>query len=103
MAYFQSIPNLVLAVSVMIASLALVWGLRFLMQDAKFKQVFDRSLIIVRAIEQELKLDGPRKKELATIGIRAFASRIGAQLTDEEISQLIEAAVQLMNSEFKGA
>ena len=98
MPYFESLPNLILSVSVMIAALAMAYGLAFLMKDAKFKQAFERATIVVRAIEQELHLDGPRKKELAMIAIRSFANRIGAKLTDEEISQLIEAAVQLMNA-----
>lgn len=103
MAYFESLPNLLLSIGVMVAALAIAYGVRFLLQDVKFKQVYERTKIIVRAIEQELKLDGPRKKELAMIAIGAFARKIGANLTEEEISQLIEAAVQLMNVELKEA
>lgn len=55
----------------------------------------------VRAVEQTVAEDvhGINKKKLAVNYIMPWLSKNGITLTEEEIDQLIEAAVQAMNAE----
>lgn len=55
----------------------------------------------VRAVEQTVAEDvhGINKKKLAVNYIMPWLSKNGIALTEEEIDQLIEAAVQAMNAE----
>ena len=55
----------------------------------------------VRAVEQTAAeaIHGQGKKDLAEQFVRSALSRAGITMTDDQISTLIEAAVQTMNSE----
>lgn len=71
------------------------------MRHTKWAWAADIIDAAVRAVEQTVAEDvhGINKKKLAVNYIMPWLSKNGITLTEEEIDQLIEAAVQAMNAE----
>ena len=100
--FLQSLEAFVYFVLVIAAVWAFIYGIRFGVKYLKDKDLWDKALQIVRAIEQQSKyLDVPpeRKKEIAMNALRNAAALLKVNVTDEQLDWLIEAAVQIMNSQ----
>jgi len=70
-------------------------------RQTKWSWAMDVADAAVRAVEQTAAeaIHGQGKKDLAEQFVRSALSRAGITMTDDQISTLIEAAVQTMNSE----
>ena len=100
--FLQSLEAFVYFVLAIAAIWAFVYGIRFGVKYLKDKDLWDKALQIVRAIEQQSKyLDVPpeRKKEIAMNALRSAAALLKIKVTDQQLDWLIEAAVQVMNSQ----
>jgi hypothetical protein len=76
--------------------------LRLKLGEKTYNLLADKAEMIVRSIEQTgfyAKWDGAYKKQLAMIALRKFADLMKLTVTDDELDQIIEAMVQLLNTE----
>jgi hypothetical protein len=70
--------------------------------NAKFDQVKQRALTIVRYLEQSpvyQDFDGAKKKELAMIDLTNFAEKFNIPVTHEDLDKLSEEAVRIVKKE----
>lgn len=84
-----------------ITALAIAYGIasyvRTHKEDFAFKQVLAWGALLVNAAEQQLSLDGPRKKEIVMLQFKALRDAMHSTLTDEQLELIVEANVRLMN------
>lgn len=75
--------------------------LKALKSDARFEAMFDMIALAVRAVEQTIKGDGQGalKKAEVTKFVSEWLEKQGIKITEDELSQLIEAAVWQMKQE----
>jgi len=66
--------------------------------DAVFSQMVTWAKILVHNVEQQMSLDGPRKKEIVMLELKRLRDRMGSTLTDQQLEQILEASVNMMNS-----
>ena len=81
---------------------ALIYGIRFGVKYLKDEGLWNKAQQIVRAVEQQAKfvnVTPERKKEVAMNALRSAAALLKVKVTDQQLDWLIEAAVQLMNTE----
>lgn len=100
--FLQNLEAFVYFVLAIAAIWAFVYGIRFGVKYLKDKDLWDKTLQIVRAIEQQSKyldVTPERKKEVAMGALRKAAALLKIKVTDQQLDWLIEAAVQMMNSQ----
>ena len=71
--------------------------------EAKFNQIVGYAELAVRAAEQlglRFSYTGEEKKALVLGAVRKYADQFGIEYDEQFLDDLIEAAVQRMNSEF---
>lgn len=102
---FSNIQSLVVTAVVLLAAVAASY-----LYNVYFKKwlklkgydaAFNRIVLIVRGIDQQAKAFGwtnERKKEIAVMTVKALCEALKIKMTDEEISDLIEAAVNLVRN-----
>ena len=74
------------------------------LEDVKYKKLVDKVKVAIRAAEQTIKGSGQghiKKNEVLTY-MTAWMLRKGIIITDDELNQLIEAAVFAMNNTKEG-
>lgn len=95
------ILKVVVSISCALISAYLVPFIRNKLQDAEYQSLFKIVEIAVRAAEQTLTGAGKgriKKQEVITF-VTSWCKQHGITITDEQLSQLIEAAVFNMNLE----
>ena len=91
--------SIAILIGTLVVSGSLVFGIYMLVQWKQFGELEKWAGIVVNSVQQTMKLvDGPRKKELALLALRAIRDRLGAKATDEELEMLIEANVHVMKN-----
>ena len=95
-----NILKIVVSICVVLISTYLVPFLKNKIKTTKFYEIVDMVNISVRAAEQTIVGSGMGsiKKESVISAMNKWLSDKGVKLTDEQISQLIEAAVYNMNN-----
>jgi hypothetical protein len=76
--------------------------LRLKLGEKTYDLLADKAEMIVRSIEQTgfyAKWDGAYKKQLAMVALRKFADLLKLDVTDDVLDEVIEAMVQLLNTE----
>jgi hypothetical protein len=76
------------------------YGIKYLevaKQDKVLAQVIAWAGILVKSVEQQMNLEGFKKKELVMLGLRKFCVLVKARLTDSQLEDILEAAVFSMN------
>jgi hypothetical protein len=99
MVFFTDVNSLLILVAVIGAAIALTVGVYYVVNEKKLSQLLTWSHVVVRSVEQKMKLmDGPKKMELAMLGMRAARDGLKSKATDEDLRNIIEAAVFTMKS-----
>lgn len=99
MVFFTDVNSLLILVAVITAAIALTVGVYYVVNEKKFTQLLAWSDVVVRSVEQKMKLmDGPKKLELAMLAIRAARDGLKSKATDEDLRNIIEAAVFTMKN-----
>jgi len=95
------LPNFfVIAVTIgcALGAVAIYYGVS---QYLKFNQLTKWGELLVRQIEQQTQLDGPRKKEIVMLALRRLRDQMKSTLTDEQLEWIVEASVNIMNGAIK--
>lgn len=94
------ILKIVVAVCTAVATVYLVPYLKTLRSDARYKGMIDMIAVAVRAAEQTITESGQGavKKEKVMGFIREWLAKQGIEITDYQLSDLIEAAVWSMKN-----
>ncbi len=94
----------VLLIALMVVAL-IREGRRYLIArigDTNYHALLRIGEVIVRQLEQEGLLqqwDGPSKKQMGMVLLAEAASRLGLQVSEETLSSILEAGVQVINTE----
>lgn len=97
-----NILKIVISASFAILTLCIVPYIRKLMEDEKYAQLLDIVEIAVRAAEQTMGAgEGKLKKQEVIDFVVEWMDDHGVVITEEQLHQLIEAAVFSMNLEIK--
>lgn len=94
-----TILKIVVSVCAALITAYVVPYLKTLRQNKKYKNLFDMVMVGVRAAEQTIKESGQGdcKKAEVIMFVSAWMSEHGIKISQDELSQLIEAAVYVMN------
>lgn len=94
-----TIYKVVISICVALATVYLVPYLKTLRNDARYQSMIDMIAVAVRAAEQTITGSGQGavKKERVIAFVKDWLNAQGIKITDEQLSELIEAAVFAMN------
>ena len=97
--YTFLILKIVVTVCTALATAYLVPYLKTLREDARYQKMIDMIAVAVRAAEQTITGTGQGavKKEKVVAFVKDWLTKQGIEITDEQLSDLIEAAVYTMN------
>jgi hypothetical protein len=99
MVFFTDLNSLLILVAVVGAAIALTVGVYYVVNEKKFSQLLAWSDVVVRSVEQKMKLlEGSKKMELAMLAMRAARDGLKSKATDEDLRNIIEAAVFTMKN-----
>lgn len=97
---FNILKIVVSVVTALVAYYAIPYIKRRIESD-KYNELLEMINVAVQAAEQSVKGKGmgALKKENVTTFIKSWLAQVGLDITDEQLSQLIEAAVFELNKE----
>ena len=99
MVYLTDVYSTILLVAAVALAIAVAVGVYYFVNEKKFTQLRSWADIVVRSVEQKMQLlDGPKKLELAMLAMRAARDAVHAKATDDDLRNLIEAAVFTMKN-----
>ena len=99
MVYLTDVYSTILLVAAVALAIAVAVGVYYFVNEKKFTQLRSWADIVVRSVQQKMQLlDGPKKLELAMLAMRAARDAIHAKATDDDLRNLIEAAVFTMKN-----
>ncbi len=98
-----NILKIVVAVATALISVYIIPVLRQQLNSSKYQQLLDMVEVAVRAAEQTIQGSGmgAHKKDEVIYFVSAWMARHGINITEEQLDQLIEAAVFNMKQEAK--
>lgn len=98
-----SILQIIVSLSVLVIMRYVVPYLRIKVQSVIDKELWEAIVKEVKSVEQTIvgSKQGIVKKEEVLLRMTAWANNHGIPITQEQLSQLIEAAVYIMNNEDK--
>lgn len=94
-----NILKIVVSVSAVFISIYIVPLLKEKVADSKYQRLLEMVEIAVRAAEQTIKADGSVKKDQVIEFVSYWMATHGIEITEDQLDQLIEAAVFNMNRE----
>jgi hypothetical protein len=99
MVYFTDVYSTALLAAAILAAIAVTVGVYYFVNEKKFSQLRSWADIVVRSVEQKMKLlDGPKKLELAMLAMRTVRDAVHAKASDDDLRNIIEAAVFTMKN-----
>lgn len=96
-----NILKIVVAVATVFVSMYIVPLIREKLTDSKYKRLLEMVEIAVKAAEQTIKADGAVKKDEVVKFVTQWMLAHGIAITQDQLDQLIEAAVWQLHQEAK--